>query len=282
MIPDVDAVIRLAREVAAAEVMSRYRNLSDHDIRSKNAPHDLVTTADIEAERRLAVGLSTLVPDSLVVGEEAAEGDPGVLAVLAGADPVWLIDPVDGTGNFARGEPCFATIIAYCVGGETVAGWILDPVSDRVAWAVAGEGAWMTDTDNDRRRLAAAAPRPVDRLVGSLGYRFGRRLRRRVGTATAGGPARIVRYGCTGREYMDLAEGRLDFAHYRRLKPWDHAAGVLIHGEAGGYSRIVEEDTPYRPEPRILERTVLLAPDKPSWTALCHILASLEDADMIT
>ena len=77
-----------------------------------------------------------------------------------------------------------------------------------------------------------------------------------------------MRYGCTGREYIDLGRGTLDFARYQRLKPWDHAAGVLIHGEAGGFSALVEDERPYRPAPPIMDDTVLLAPDEASWRAL--------------
>jgi fructose-1,6-bisphosphatase/inositol monophosphatase family enzyme len=81
-------------------------------------------------------------------------------------------------------------------------------------------------------------------------------------------PARIVRYGCVGREYMDLAGGALDFALYTRLKPWDHAAGVLIHQEAGGFSRITDDGTSYQPAPGIQQTTLLLAPDQAAWQAL--------------
>ena len=67
---------------------------------------------------------------------------------------------------------------------------------------------------------------------------------------------------------MDLAQGKLDFAQYTRLKPWDHAAGVLIHTEAGGFNRMTGSRAPYRPVPWIMEETVLLAPDEATWEAL--------------
>ena len=82
----------------------------------------------------------------------------------------------------------------------------------------------------------------------------------------------MVRYGCAGREYMDLGTGALDFAQYTRLKPWDHAAGVLIHRQAGGFSALRGHGSPYRVEPRILEETLLLAPDEESWQTLDGLL----------
>ncbi len=266
MDPDVAAVAALIREVAAAEVLPRFRRLAAADISEKSGPQDLVTTADVEAERALAARLPALVPGSLVVGEEAAAADPDLLGRLAGEAPVWLVDPVDGTANFVRGEACFAVIVAYCVGGETRAGWILDPLTDRMIWAVAGQGAWTGDAE--AHRLWLSSPRPLAEMRGSLGYTLGKRLRTRIAAGLQDGPGEIVRYGCTGQEYMDLARGRLDFARYRRLKPWDHAAGVLIHAEAGGHAALVEDGRPYRPEPRLMPETVLLAPDRPNWERL--------------
>ena len=71
------------------------------------------------------------------------------------------------------------------------------------------------------------------------------------------------------REYLDLGSGKLDFAQYTRLKPWDHAAGVLVHAEAGGYSRLTNDGTAYRPiTGGIDERTLLAAPDETAWAAL--------------
>ena len=253
--------------------MPRFRQLTDQDIAFKNEnPKNLVTTADIEAEKRLSNELTRLLPGSTVVGEEGAEADPSVLSVLAGDAPVWLLDPVDGTYNFARGNDCFAVIVGYCQDGETVAGWIHDPVSDRTAWAVAGEGAWLTNSKGTKR-LRVSAPRDVEQMTGSLGNRLAARMQRRRESGLDPVPGRIVRYGCTGREYMDLANGILDFAQYTRLKPWDHAAGVLIHREAGGHSLLTDTGLPYRPEPKILDNTVLLAPDKPCWNDLRGSLA---------
>jgi fructose-1,6-bisphosphatase/inositol monophosphatase family enzyme len=124
-------------------------------------------------------------------------------------------------------------------------------------------------------------------MVGSLDYRRMRRLKART---AAGGGARsdagadaaagacaalphFVRLGSSGREYLDLVRGRLDFAEYTRLKPWDHAAGVLMHREAGGISRLRDSLEPYRPRPGIVPGTLLLAPDERSWTELNALLA---------
>ncbi|MBM3573671.1 MAG: inositol monophosphatase, partial [Alphaproteobacteria bacterium] len=81
------------------------------DIKEKTGPKDLVTIADVEAERRLGPVLTDLLPGSVVIGEEAASADPTVLNRLAGEAPVWLIDSVDGTLNFSEGDPRFCVMV---------------------------------------------------------------------------------------------------------------------------------------------------------------------------
>ena len=270
-LPDSEDVIRIMERVAAREIVPRFRHLSDHDIAEKN-PGDLVTTADIEAERALARELPPLVPESVVVGEEGAEEDPSVLEALAGERPVWLVDPIDGTNNFAHGKPCFAVIVALCQAGEVRAGWIHDPLGGLTAWAMAGEGAWIREKGGVRR-LSAAAPAPMAEMEGSLGSGLRKRLTAKRDAGEGEIPARMVRYRCVGQEYLDLARGRLHFARYGgRLKPWDHAAGVLIHREAGGFGALIEGQAPYSPRPGIVRGTLLLAPDAAGWDALHRVM----------
>lgn len=267
-VPDRERVSRLIADVAATEIMPRFRRLGPADI-SEKAPGDLVTAADLAAEERLTAALLDMEAGSVVVGEEAAEHDPGALSALAGDAPVWIVDPVDGTRNFAHGKECFAVIVAYCRGGTTLAGWIHDPINDETVWAAAGEGAWI-----GARRLGAAAPGPVSGMRGSAGSGIRRRLdAERQGGDGADVPGSMLRYGCVGREYMDLARGTLDFARYGgRLKPWDHAAGVLIHREAGGFSALTDARSPYEATPGRPAGALLLAPDRACWDALHGVL----------
>ncbi len=271
-IPDPAAVTRIIREVAASEILPRFRNLAADEIAHKRRPGDLVTIADTESERRLSERLRALLPGCAVVGEEGAEADPKVLAALGEAAPVWLLDPVDGTVNFATGKPCFAVIVGLCFGGDTRAGWIHDPLANATMWAVADEGAWVEDASGHTARLRISDARPLSAMQGSLSRRAGEWLAAAVAAEAGGGAPSWVRYGCVGREYMDLCRGVLDFAHYARLKPWDHAAGVLIHREAGGISALRRARTAYRAEPQIIEDALLLAPDLPTWQTLDRLL----------
>lgn len=271
MFGEFEQVGRIMREVAAAEIVPRFRNLAPEDIRAKDHPRDLVTIADEEAERCLSAALTALLPGSLVVGEEAAARDLGVLAALAGPAPVWLIDPVDGTQNFVAGSDYFSVLVGLCRGGEVIAGWSLDPLAGVLVWAGRDAGAYCED-GHGRRRLNVAAGRSLADLEGALDYRNVERLAALRQASLTPVPRARPRRGSTGREYIELACGTLDFAQYRRLKPWDHAAGVLIYAEAGGCARLRGSRAPYRPEPAIIEATLLLAPDACAWDGLDALL----------
>jgi Archaeal fructose-1,6-bisphosphatase and related enzymes of inositol monophosphatase family len=263
---------RLIREVTAAEILPRFRNLADHEVRIKSHPQDLVTAADVAAERLLTQALLAMLPGSRVVGEEATDADPGTLAWLGEKAPVWLVDPVDGTANFAQGRDCFAVVIALCIESVTVAGWIYDPVNARMVRARLGEGAWLEDAAGNVQSLRIDAVEDIAAMSGSLPYKVAKAVRANAASRSLTLPRHIGRLGSTGREYAELACGRLDFAVYTRLKPWDHAAGDLIYREAGGCGLMRGDALPYRPAPEIAEGTLLLASTPTAWRRLDAML----------
>ncbi len=108
----VDWLTALLAEAAATEIMPRWRHLSAADIREKTSATDLVTEADVNAERLITTRLRERFPDALVVGEEAHAADPSVLDGLGEAPLAFVIDPVDGTFNFAAGLPLFGVMMA--------------------------------------------------------------------------------------------------------------------------------------------------------------------------
>lgn len=250
---DAKRVATIIREVAEEAVLPRFRNLAPTDIKVKTGPSDLVTVADVESERLLTAALSDLLPGSIVVGEEAAAADLGVLERLHGDAPVWILDPVDGTLMYAKGDPGFAMIVALAHKGRTVAGWIHDPVGNRTVSAEEGQGAWL-----DGKRLKANPDRAIDDMAGAVWWK--------PAVDKLHGKVRQTHpWGSAGRAYMALAEGELDFVVFRKLNPWDHAAGVLMHKEAGGTGKLIDGE-PYRPV--MLKTPLLLAPGPASWTTL--------------
>lgn len=261
---DPGAIGSLIREIAAEEILPRFRALSPaevHQKASESDPLDIVTEADLATERRLARALTDALPGSRVVGEEAASADPRLLLEEASpsATPVWWLDPLDGTKNFAAGEPHFGTMLALTRHGETLAAWLHLTVDDRLYVAERGAGAFR---DGVRLR-SDAAPAPADRPRGTLYTKhMPAPLRDRVESRARDRLLHVAAPGSAIIEYTALAEGRKDFAIYHRLLPWDHAPGVLLLEEAGG--RVLHSDgsrysTALRSGPMVAARIAALA-----------------------
>jgi fructose-1,6-bisphosphatase/inositol monophosphatase family enzyme len=157
---DALTVVELLRSAAQAEILPRFRNLSEGAIRQKTSAHDLVTDADEAAERAIEAGLVRAFPGALVVGEEAVSRDPDRLNGLGEAALAFILDPVDGTLNFASGLPLFGVMAAVLRRGEVICGIILDPIVDDFAMALQGEGAWIQRPDGSTQPLQVAAPLP--------------------------------------------------------------------------------------------------------------------------
>lgn len=264
---DIDSVSTLIRETAEAEILPRFRRLETADIRHKTSPQDLVTVADLASEARLSAALRNHLPGSTVVGEEGAHADPSLLDRLRGGGDIWIVDPIDGTANFAEGRPHFAVIVALVRNGEIAAGWIHDVLGGETAVAVRGAGAWI-----GARRLTVAQPAPFERMTGAV-YIGAKRAPKLHERAKALRPLMAARsyLRSAGSEYLALVRGTTHYALFTRLMPWDHVAGYLIHREAGGYAACLD-GTPYRPWPA--DGTLLLAPDRDSWADLARRFAA--------
>lgn len=262
-LPDMDRVTSIIADVAASEILPRFRRLEEADVRMKG-PGDIVTIADEAAERELTRRLTDLLPGSTVLGEEAYAADAKVLGRVFEEAPVWIVDPVDGTQNFASGKPVFAVMVALVSAGETLAGWIHDPIGGETATAAKGEGAWMGGG-----RLQVAAPAPLSESSGAIKNRFFDRRMRDQMEEKKGALRECFDLYCAGHEYLRLARGEAHFALYRRMMPWDHTPGVLIHREAGGYGARLN-GLPYSPTE--IDGGLLLAPDRESWRALHELL----------
>ncbi|MEV7430771.1 inositol monophosphatase [Nocardioides sp. NPDC092400] len=229
-----DEVLAMLQEVAAQVITPRFQRLSEDDISSKSHPGDLVTVADREAEVLITERLLAAYPRALVLGEEAASADPGVLDRFRDADHAFTVDPVDGTRNFVKGSPDHAVMAAELRGGEVVRSWIWQPQHRAAYVAERGAGAWRNDVRVHR-------PPVGDGLLGITSRRgwIGRAL----------GTLRTLElsWRCCGVDYPAIVDGRADYALYKKTKPWDHAPGSLLVAEAGGHVGTFRGE-PYRPQ----------------------------------
>jgi fructose-1,6-bisphosphatase/inositol monophosphatase family enzyme len=246
------AVDGLMRKIGRDVLMARFQTLSASEIEEK-APDDLVTVVDKEAESRLTEGLMALLPGSHVVGEEAVAADPALTATLAHGQ-CWIVDPLDGTNNYAEGRTPFAVMVALAEDGMVQAGWILDPSTRRMCHAARGLGAYI---DNQRvEARGSAAPLPIAALATRY---LPEEVRAKVLARAEGRFTHADIPRCAGEQYPRVVLGTNDLALFWRAMPWDHAPGSLFLEEAGG--RLARLDgAPYRLGE---DRTGLLAAASP-------------------
>ncbi|MDB1089236.1 inositol monophosphatase [Streptomyces sp. ACA25] len=218
------------RKAAAEEIMPRWQQLAAHEVSRKTGPHDLVTVADRQAEHHLSASLTALLPGSELVGEEGVHEDPDRLAALRGDAPVWIVDPIDGTRQFVRGEPGFCTLVALAHRGEVLASWTFAPASGLLAVAVRGAGARLNG-----RQLTAGAPAPGADLTVACSHPDFTTAEQKQALSRLWSPGIAPRpCGSAGLEYLAVARGRLDATAFSWEHSWDHAAGLLLVEEAGG------------------------------------------------
>jgi fructose-1,6-bisphosphatase/inositol monophosphatase family enzyme len=243
-VPDaslVGAVAQLVREVARRDIMSRFRALAAADVAEK-APGDLVTIADRAAEGALAEQLTAMLPGSAVIGEEAVASDPSLLNALDSSEPVWIVDPIDGTHNFVNGSPSFAVLVALAHCGELLASWTHAPALGLTATATKGGGAYV----DGRRVRVCPAPDGLRGLdVVTSRERWWSDVQPGGYDALAAHGASMCHIEAAGLEYVRMARGRRCALVWVWDFPWDHAAGLLLHAEAGGSTRTAD-GAPFR------------------------------------
>ncbi len=261
---DHQRITALIRHAASEDILPLWRNLQDHQVEEKRR-NDVVTEADHACEARLTRELAALLPGSLVVGEEAVHADPGVLAALDSLRPVWVIDPLDGTNNFAAGVGPFAVMVCLLQQGATLAAWIYDPLADSMLAAESGAGAYL---DGERLQIPPFKGE-TGSTDGALSTRYlaehlkpdAQRGARQLGRTRAS--------GCAGYDYRALATGQYQFAFYYRTLIWDHAPGVLICTEAGATAGRFD-GRPFRPTYN--DFGLLTASDSNTWRVARDLL----------
>lgn len=233
-------LINLVRRAAKAEIMPRFRTLDAGDIYTKRDENDLVTAADIEAEAMITRGLQVAFPHALVVGEEAVAKSPKLLKGIAEAELCFVIDPVDGTWNYAKGLPLFGTIIAVCRFGQPVLGLIYDPIgNDLIITDNTSPAQWQTRSGR-RRPIRTAAPKPLGEMAGYMHIRLMPPEDRALMWSKVGVLGYVGSLRCSAHEYRLLATGAADFLLSGHLNCWDHAAGVLLCQQAGGKAAMLD------------------------------------------
>jgi fructose-1,6-bisphosphatase/inositol monophosphatase family enzyme len=269
------SVINVVRRAAKSEILPRFRQLSSADIRTKSRADDLVTDADTAAEAMITRALQIAFPSALVVGEEAVAAKPDLLDGIAEAQLAFVIDPVDGTWNFAHGQAVFGVIVAATRYGKPVFGMIYDPIADD--WAITSDDkpSLLQRPFGASRTLAAATGKPLAELAGYVSIAlFADSVKAKL-AATLPEFSRTDTLRCSAHEYRMLAQGHTDFMLTAMLHPWDHAAGALICKNAGCHVEMLDggEYSAARHEGHLL-----VAPDRATWSRLQKVFSFLSPA----
>ncbi|MCP3880179.1 MAG: inositol monophosphatase [Sulfitobacter sp.] len=239
---EIEAVTAAIVAAAAQEIRPRFRQLEDAEVEEK-APGEVVTAADRACEAVLTELLRE-IKDAPAVGEEAASTNPDLMKSLEDSPVLWLVDPLDGTSNFADGSPDYSVMVAFLERGTATASWMWSPEHDLMAFAHRGEGAYL----NGQRVLAPTPTGGPAELVGVVKDRF---LPDDVKNTVRSNAHRFAPFAtgwnCAGIDYPRLVEGAIDFLLYWRTLPWDHAPGVLFAQEAG-CDALRPNSEPFKPD----------------------------------
>jgi myo-inositol-1(or 4)-monophosphatase len=209
-------------------------------VRGKSSPRDLVTDYDVDSERLIREHLARAAPGIPIVGEEGG-ADPAA----ATSERRWLVDPIDGTVNFAHGLPLWSVSIALEDAAGPAVGVVVAPALGWRFWAARGEGAWTGPTGGAGfavagapARLAVSAATDLAQAMLVTGFPYDRAIHPVNNFAEWEHFQRVAgacrRLGCASLDLCMVARGWIDGYWERRLSPWDIAAGALIVAEAGG------------------------------------------------
>lgn len=265
---DLSVLIAIARAASKRAILPRFRALASDQVGTKMSDEDLVTVADREAEAIMTDEVKALWPDAVVIGEEAVSEGRADRAAIATAERTVVIDPVDGTWNFAHGLGVFGVIIAVVENGETVAGILYDPLGDDTVHARLAKGAFFS-RGGTTAPLRTAGAKPAAELAGYSGEGLLKAALARKATPLLAGLKRVSALRCSCHEYRMMVQGGADFCLTGGLEPWDHAAGELIVREAGGHTAMIDGA---RYEPSMTQGSLLTASSRDTWDEVAPLL----------
>jgi myo-inositol-1(or 4)-monophosphatase len=223
---DMQALAECVKSIAAEELLPRFTRVH----RSHKADGSIVTEADLAAQARLADTLARQWPDYAFLGEEMPSEQHARLFAEA-AQGLWVLDPLDGTSNYAAGLPYFAVSLALVNAHGVQLGVVYDPVRDECFTAIKGQGAWL----NGERLQVEVQQVSLSQSLATVDFK---RLPPGLASRMAASPpyASQRSLGSVALDWCWLAANRFHVYLHGKQRLWDYAAGHLVFTEAGGLS----------------------------------------------
>ena len=223
---------QIIRDAAKWELLPRFHRVAQ----SIKSDGSIVTEADLAMQQHMLDLLQQQWPHIPLLGEEMSAEEQQQL-LDDSRDGLWLLDPLDGTSNFAAGIPYFCVSLALMQYGEVVLAIIYDPLRDECFSAEKGKGAWL----NDDPLSAPKALRPLNQGIALIDLK---RLTPSLAAKVASQPPYSSQrnLGSGALDWCYVTTGRVDVYLHGGQKLWDYAAGQLILSEAGGYATTLEGD----------------------------------------
>ncbi|MDQ7016264.1 MAG: inositol monophosphatase family protein [Gammaproteobacteria bacterium] len=221
----------LLRDAAATELMPRFRHME----RQFKTDGSIVTEADHACQEKLTRALQQQWPEIALLGEEMSKTQQQ--SVMDNSqNGLWVLDPLDGTSNFAAGIPCFSISLALLIDHQVQLGLIYDPIRKECFSAIAGEGAWL---NGEPLNATEQTLLPLNQCMAQIDFK---RLPQSLAAQMASHPPYSSQrsFGSGALDWCWLAAGRVQVYLHGKQKLWDYSAGQLILTEAGGQSCTLE------------------------------------------
>ncbi len=240
---------KIIRQAADAELLPRFRQI-EHALKSDDS---IVTEADYAMQHKLTAELKLSWPEIPLLGEEMTQAEQEYL-MNQNQSELWILDPLDGTRNFAAGIPCFAVSLALLVNGTVKLGIIYDPIRQESFSAIADHGAWLNGESLNQRNNKL----PLSQCIAQIDFK---RLPKEMAARIASAPpyASQRSFGSGALDWCWVAAGRVHLYLHGAQKLWDYSAGQLILREAGGQCCTLENEMVF--QGKLASRSVIATLD---------------------
>jgi myo-inositol-1(or 4)-monophosphatase len=244
-----NALLTTVKTVAQREIVPRYLKVA-HE---RKVDGSVLTEADTAAQHALTQGLFAL-NQCPVLGEEMTHQEQHDLWAHSDSG-LWVLDPVDGTSNFANGLPYFGVSVGFYQGGRPIMGVVYAPEANELFWAESGKGAFL---NGEKLPIKTRAPGNLHHAMAGVDLK---RLKPKLAAALAAHPPYSSQrnFGSSALDWCYVAAGRLDIYIHGGQKLWDYAAGALILEQAGGALCTLDQDDFWGADP--WQRSVICASD---------------------